>query len=160
MKKIIIVFGILMFNSCGYFEDNREIKQAVRTHLKKTLHNPKSLEEIDWFIFKRNHYKETDTINGNVVVDWEKTLKEEKEKGAMTNVILNYRAENGYGALRKNTFYCVYFHKHKDNESLIFYDGAKMAVLMSEFYLINSSKIKSFKEGYKLFLEEYPEFKD
>ena len=156
MKKTILIFVLFSIFSCSITEKDHETKEAVRTYLKNQIHNPESFSENDWFVFEKYYYKETDTISGNLDLDIEETIKKEKKIGVIKNVILNYSSENRYGAIRKNTFYAVYFVKDK---KVFVHENIKRIVLFSKFYLINSNNLRTFKEAYNKFNIEYPEFK-
>lgn len=181
MKKIIIVvFGILMFSSCERLTDEHyEAKEVIRDYLKNTLHNPKSLEEVDWSVLDDYFLTCKDTLNKNLlgcirIIDWEKTLKYEKELGKPYALKLSYRAENGYGALRKGYLYATYDKKPDDDISFVIIDDIAYSKTLGKMRDINSKSMNPkyiyYKAYYFLlnegksslndFYNEYPEFKD
>lgn len=172
MKKITLLFVYLIFVSCNYFEVDHEIKEVVREYLSKKLHNPESLEEIEWDIEKYYVLKHIDSTDNNspYEIDFIETIKE-KEEGKETNFIrFRYRAENGYGAMRKEELYAIQYKEtgliefdniahskkigfFKPDNKFNFHINAKYRFVKNRFFMLNSGNAT-----HEDFLKEFPEF--
>ncbi|MFV0565633.1 MAG: hypothetical protein ACK5NB_07360 [Flavobacteriaceae bacterium] len=181
MKKKLIFFVLLLsVFSCSYFDEHYKAKEIIRDYLKKSLHNPKSLEEINWTFHQRFATKcENDTLNGLEAeyddciqkTDFKKTTESEDELGGKIMFVkLEYRAENGYGALRKNELYASYIEKDTisfmDINDIVyskklgkikdvgkaFFVTPKFQYLRNEFFLGDNKTMNDF-------YNEYPEYK-
>jgi hypothetical protein len=98
------------------------------------------------------------------------TIEYNEEHGERKFIELIYRAENGFGALRKGSLYAVYF---EENKLIQFEEGAysleletylpepesafridpKKLYLREQYYLVNDGS-----GTYEGFLQQYPEF--
>ncbi len=109
MKKILLF--IIICNgliSCS-FEEDHEKKEVVREYLKSTLHEPESLDEIQWTILKDREFKKVDSLDANspFEIDYYATSKKPDSLNFYF-IRLEYRAKNGYGAMRKSEIYAFY----------------------------------------------------
>ena len=109
MKRFLILlsFFLILF-SCS-FEEDHEVKEVVREYLNETLHDPDSMEEINWRITKFMRFKPEDSLNENspLIVDWEAT-SDTAVTPELYLVRLKYRARNGFGAMRANEIFATY----------------------------------------------------
>ncbi|CAL67451.1 hypothetical protein [Christiangramia forsetii] len=170
MKKLFTLILITLLISCAV-EDDVKIKNGVREYLKETLHNPNSLEEIDWNINREWKFKLKDSADTNspMILDVESMSQKNDSISEMKFVRLTYRAENGYGALRKSETYAIYFEQ---TDILQFEEAAysiknkilldiqadnlvnpRRLFLRNQFFLRNQGEATS-----KDFYLKYPEF--
>lgn len=171
LSYFLPLFFFCLF-SCNSFEEDHLVKEEIREHLNRTLHNPDSFEELEWSILRDYQYTDVDSTNPDspLKIDHMATIKFDEENGERKFIELIYRAENGFGALRKGSLYAVYF---EDDKLIQFEDGAysielesylpnpetafridpKELYLREQYYMINDGS-----GTYEGFLQQYPEF--
>lgn len=169
MKKIAILSIISLFVSCNVLEKEHKIKEAFRFYLNETLQNPNSLEEDNWhfegyYLFKRS---DTTYLDSPLVIDFDETFKFNKKNGEVVLIKLDYRAENGYGALRKTEIYGRYFRgsgiiQIEDDiysfELKSFFEENPSHNPKEDYFFIKYfSKYEGLKSTYD-FYDEYPVF--
>lgn len=171
MKGFFLLFtGSLIFLSCSSFEEDREIKEGLRKYLSETLHDPESIEEINWTIRRDYNFMRKDSLDSKspLVVDMASTFNKSDSAIVVYHVKLTYRAKNGFGAMRKSEVYAT----HIENSHLPFEDIAysyesesfmslkaltlmepRRLFLRNEFLLTNEGDV-TMEDFYR----EYPEF--
>ena len=172
MKRIlpvlIICIGLL---SCS-FEEDHEKKEVVREYLNETLHDPESLEEIQWTIMPDWELKRVDSLDSDSPFEIDYYATHTKPDSLNFSFIrLEYRAKNGYGAMRKSEVYAFYSeiggpHIQFDNALYSYNTGSfisdesiglmdpKLLFLRNYYFYQNSGK--GTVEG---FWEKYPEYR-
>lgn len=180
MKKLILSFFLFQLYGCSFFEEDHEVKEMVRDYLIETMHNPNSFEEVNWVIMDQYIYGIKDTAylvkdkidigNSTRAIDFKRTIEYRAENGITKLLRLDFRAENGFGVLRKSSKYFMYFVKDQllevDNKLFSKSDGylgelrlkssssPKLFFLYEMYY--SSQREKGTPNG---FVEKYPEFK-
>jgi len=176
MKKIgLLLFLIFIFSCESLTDEHYKAKQHIRDYLSKTLHNPKSLEEVKWDVLTSYQYKCKDTLrswsNCIQVTDFKTTRRFREELGGNMYVIkLIYRAENGYGALRKGDLYASYIKENTIDLIAVddIYYSKELGKIKDIEWKTEKPKYKYYKNYYFLFnngksslndfYSEYPEF--
>ncbi|MGM1055444.1 MAG: hypothetical protein ACQEWG_06120, partial [Bacteroidota bacterium] len=146
MKKILFLFtASLIFLSCSSFEEDHEIKEGVRKYLDGTLHDPESLEELEWTISPHFSFRHKDSLDNNspFIVDYAATFNR-SNRMVFYHVKLLYRAKNGFGAKRKSAIYAT----HIENGHLQF-ENAAYSYELKSFMDLKTDKLM---EPRRLFL--------
>lgn len=171
MKKLFLLVFLtasFIFLSCSSFEEDHKMKKGVRNYLNETLHDPESLEEIRWTI-REGYELIYDTVTSSIMIDRRATYHKKDSLNSTYHIRLQYRANNGYGALRKSEIFAIYYEKA---ELMIFEEIAYSYKLESFFgeetnkfmkprrlYLQNDFFRKNEGQAsMKDFHKEYPEF--
>ena len=115
MKKLLLPI-IVIIASCSFLENDHEIKKGVRKYLEQTLHDPESMEEITWTINRDYVFelKDTSDHDSPLVIDYRATNKRIDSFGEIYHVRLEYRAKNGFGAMRKSEIFATYYEETKN----------------------------------------------
>lgn len=176
-KTVLIIIILVLFTKCESLTDEHyKAKQQIRDYLSKTLHNPKSLEEVKWDFLTSYQYKCKDTLkswsNCVQITDFKLTREIREELGGDRYVVkLTYRAENGYGALRKGDLYASYTKKDTINFIAVddIYYSKSLGKIKDIKWDTEKPKYNYYKNYYFLFNEgksslngfynDYPEFK-